>query len=81
MPRTPAPVWKHFAAEACKQKAKCIHCEQIYSCKGGTTTCLLNHLKSNHEEEYKKIQDNGKSKRFGDTLKSEAKQVRLDTMF
>ena len=48
MPRQPAPVWKHFELQPCKSKAKCKHCDQQYSCPGGTTSGLLNHIKKEH---------------------------------
>ena len=41
-------VWKHFTRDYNDDKAKCIHCSQNISCKGGSTSGLFRHLKSKH---------------------------------
>ena len=80
MPRAPAPVWKHFLLQDCKQKAKCLHCDQVYSCKGGTTTSLLNHLKTYHDEPYKQIQEESKGKPNKFVEAKLHKQTKITTM-
>ena len=41
-------IWKHFTRDYNDDKAKCIHCSQNISCKGGSTSGLFRHLKSKH---------------------------------
>lgn len=42
-------VWQHFQKTKEKGKAKCLKCPKILSCKGSSTSSLLNHLKNIHK--------------------------------
>ncbi|KAL7645822.1 UNVERIFIED_CONTAM: hypothetical protein RMT77_002719 [Armadillidium vulgare] len=47
-------VWKFFTDET-NMFAKCSICEKIYSRKGRGTTCLKNHLKAMHKEQFTEV--------------------------
>ena len=64
-------------------KATCSTCEHVYSCKNGTTSSLINHLKSKHKDQYQRFLD-GKNKRPTSSPASNpprAKQAKLEDFF
>ena len=50
-----APVWNYYSEEK-EGKAKCNTCEKFISCKGGTTSSLINHLKQ-HSDIFKEYEE------------------------
>ena len=83
MPRQPAPVWKHFELQPCKSKAKCKHCDQQYSCPGGTTSGLLNHIKKEHPGIASQLGDkcdNTKRSSNEQDVHTKPKQARIEKM-
>ena len=51
--KTPNPIYKFFTPNPDKEgQAICNTCNKPYSCPGGTTTSLLNHLKGQHKTTY-----------------------------
>ena len=56
-------VWKLFSrVEKASEKATCKTCGKEYVCKGGTTSNLINHLKSKHKELFEQYLDETKAK-------------------
>ena len=41
-------VWRHFVKK-CKDEAKCLKCQKVLKCGGGSTSTLKNHLKNVHK--------------------------------
>ena len=69
-------VWKHF--NRTNEQATCKHCEKTYTCKGGTTSALINHMKM--EEDKAASKNPASKKRCPDeptTGKPEPKQMKL----
>ena len=56
-------IWKLFTrVNDNSEKATCNTCDKTYTAKGGTTSSLINHLKSAHKEFYEQYQNDTKSK-------------------
>ena len=56
-------VWKLFSrVEKTSEKATCKTCGKEYVCKEGTTSDLINHLKSKHKELFEQYLDETKAK-------------------
>ena len=79
--KTPNPIYKFFTPNPDKEgQAICNTCNKPYSCLGGTTTSLLNHLKGQHKTtyiEYGKLKSPN-TKRPGEDIKPKAKQAKLE---
>ena len=77
-------IWNFFVEkEENSDKATCNTCEHIYSCKNGTTSSLINHLKSKLKDQYQRFLD-GKNKRPTSSPASNpprAKQAKLEECF
>ena len=76
-------IWKYFTAvDENPDKAKCNTCQQEYSCKGGTTSSLINHLRSKHKELLDKYEETTKKRNASSPgpsqTKGHAKQPKLD---
>ena len=76
-------IWKYFTTfDGNPDKAKCNTCQQEYSCKSGTTSSLINHLKSKHKELLDKYEDITKKRTASSPGSSQTKgldkQPRLD---
>jgi hypothetical protein len=77
------PIYKFFTPNPNnKDQATCNTCTKKYTCTGGTTTSLINHLKTQHKEtfkDYEKLKSpNANAKRSGEELKPKAKQAKLE---
>ena len=60
---TRSAIWNYFTPnEANADKAKCNTCHQEYSCKSGTTSSLINHLKSKHKDVYEMYETTSKKR-------------------
>ena len=61
--KAPAPVWK--VAERVTNGAKCKICGKVYSCGGGTTSNIMNHMKLKHKsnEQVRKMIEELKEKK------------------
>ena len=60
---TRSAIWSYFtASESNSDKARCNTCQQDYSCKSGTTSSLINHLKSKHKDVHEKYEANAKKR-------------------
>lgn len=56
-------VWKLFSrVDKASEKASCNSCGKEYVCKGGTTSNLINHLKSKHKELFEQYLEETKAK-------------------
>ena len=76
----PSVVWKHFTIlENQPEAALCNACGKSYTCKGGTTSSLWNHMKASHKEIMAQIDAvKATKKRPADEPASKpAKQVKL----
>ena len=74
-------VWKYFNKDQQnKDKVKCTICEAKLASKGGTTTPLINHLKTHKKEftEYESLQAQDNPKQ-GATAKSSFSQPSINT--
>lgn len=64
-------VWKYFE-RLDGEKAKCQLCHNSYSRKGGSTSGLINHLRSMHKSNYKKLlEEDDKRIKLHQTLQTE----------
>ena len=70
-------VWRFYTRNG--DKAECKVCDKTLSCKGGTTSPLINHLKS-HEKEFKEFESR-KRKSSTSSGPTPMKQQKLDSMF
>lgn len=72
-------VWKHFTIlENQPDSALCKSCGKSYTCKGGTTSSLWNHLRVSHKEVMKDLEDKVSRKRSAEEPSSKpAKQMKL----
>ena len=79
--KSPNPIYKFFTMNPNKEgQATCNTCSKSYTCTGGTTTSLINHLKGQHKTsfiEYEKVK-NPNAKRPGEDLNPKAKQAKLE---
>ena len=55
-------IWDFFAVTENPDKATCNSCDQDYSCKNGTTSCLINHLKSKHKDVHQRFIDSSRKR-------------------
>ena len=56
-------VWKLFSSvDKASEKASCNSCGKEHVCKGGTTSNLINHLKSKHKELFEQYLEETKAK-------------------
>ena len=56
-------VWKLFSrVDKASEKASCNSCGKEHVCKGGTTSNLINHLKSKHKELFEQYLEETKAK-------------------
>jgi len=88
MAGTESLVWQHFTrAQLSDERATCNLCKKSYTCKGGTTSSLINHMKASHKEIHQKMEEEKKSKKIGqkrpveETSKAgepKAKQLKLN---
>ena len=75
-----ALVWNYYSDEK-EGKAKCNTCEKNISCKGGTTSSLINHLKQ-HNDIFKEYEEKKKNKRPSSSVEqSVCKQSRVTQYF
>ena len=78
---TRSAIWNFFTPnEENPDKSKCNTCQLEYSSKSGTTSSLINHLRSKHKDLFEKYEDVSK-KRHGTTPRpstSQSKQPKLD---
>ena len=79
--KSPKPIYKFFTTNPNKEgQATCNTCSKSYTCTGGTTTSLINHLKGQHKTsfiEYEKLK-NPNAKRPGEDLNPKAKHAKLE---
>ena len=84
---TISAIWKLFTrVNDNSEKATCNTCDKTYTAKGGTTSSLINHLKSAHKDLYEQYQNDTKAKakpskkRPGDNLENSPfmKQKKLE---
>ena len=64
-------VWHYFTKEG-KAEAKCIKCQKVLKCGGGSTSSLKNHIKDIH-----KLDDANESTAAGDPLTPPQKKQKL----
>ena len=56
-------IWNYFKVTGDSDRASCNTCGQTYSCKSGTTSSLINHLKSKHKDVHQDFLNTSTSKR------------------
>ena len=56
-------IWNYFKVTGDSDRASCNSCGQTYSCKSGTTSSLINHLKSKHQGVHQDFLNTSNSKR------------------
>ena len=60
---TRSAIWNFFKEkEDNSDRATCTRCENDYSCKSGTTSSLINHLKSKHKDIHERYLTNSKKR-------------------
>ena len=60
---TISAIWKLFTrVNDNSEKATCNTCDKTYTAKGGTTSSLINHLKSAHKDLYEQYHNDTKAK-------------------
>ena len=80
-------VWNYFSeVKGNPNRAICNFCNNEYSCKSGTTSSLINHLKSKHKEVHDKYLANSKKRPTSSADSSlhqqpRAKQAKLQDCF
>ena len=75
---TRSEIWKYFTvSETNADKAKCNTCNQEYSCKSGTTSAMINHLKSKHKDIMEKY-ENSRKRPAASPTPSTSKQPKLN---
>ena len=74
-------IWNYFKRTDDQDKAACNVCEQTYSCKNGTTSSLINHLRSKHKEVHEKFLSSTSNKRnapaIATTSQPQIKQIKI----
>jgi hypothetical protein len=61
---TRSAIWNYFTVnESNSDRGRCNTCHQEYSCKSGTTSSLINHLKSKHKDVLEKYEASNTKKR------------------
>ena len=71
-------VWKLFTIlENQPDTARCNACGKSYTCKGGTTSSLWNHLRASHKDLMKDIDESNKKRPAEEPASKPAKQLKL----
>ena len=77
-------IWNFFKASKDPDRASCNTCGQMYSCKSGTTSSLINHLKSKHKEVHQDFLSSCRNKRSAPSPNHQhqkSKQAKLEDCF